>query len=141
MAQQGGGGGVITLENKHSGELATVNLVKNRIYLRFMGFLSLEEAEQLRTAYEDAISRVGQGFTVVSIFDNFKPGTQEVQDVITSMIQMASAAGCTKEARVSMGSVLGSLQLGRLSKTDASYPSRNFETLEEADTYLDSDEE
>ena len=131
----------MTSEADRTAELVTVDLVKKRIYVRLAGFLSVEDAEQVRAAYLRAIPRVGRGYTVATIFDSFKPGTPEVQEVFTSMIRLASEAGCSKAARVMMGSVLGALQLGRLSKTDANYPAQSFETIEEAEAWLDSDEE
>ena len=66
------------------------------------------------------------------------PGTAEVQQVISSMIQMASEGGCTAAARVAQGSVFGQMQLGRLQReVRAGYPVHDCETLAEADAYLD----
>jgi hypothetical protein len=133
-----------TVEPKFSGpdELATIDDEKQRIYLRFRGFLSLDQAGVLKEAYRSAIARVGAGYTVVTIFEDFMPGTPEVQEVISSMILMASESGCKKAARVSQGNVLGQMQLGRLQKqVKASYPVRDCETIDQADAYLDSDEE
>ena len=79
-------------------ELATVDLEKKRIYLRFIGFLSAQEASELKEAYRAAIAKVGRDYTVVTIFENFTPGTAEVQETISSMILMASNAGCRKAA-------------------------------------------
>ena len=125
-----------------SEELATVDTAKQRVYLRFRGFLSVEQATTLKEAYRDAIARVGSGYTVVTVFEDFMPGTPEVQGVISSMILMASEAGCKKAARVSQGNVLGQMQLGRLQKAvEAAYPVKDCSTIEEADAYLDSDEE
>lgn len=123
-------------------ELATVDLEKKRIYLRFIGFLSAQEASELKEAYRAAIAKVGRDFTVVTIFENFTPGTAEVQETISSMILMASNAGCRKAARVSKGHVLGQMQLGRLQRSvEAEYPTLDCATIEEADAYLDGDED
>ena len=122
-------------------ELARVDAAKRRIFLRFEGFLSLEQALELKDAYRRAIESVGSGYTVLTFFKDFKPGTPEIQEVLTSMVQMASREGCRKAARVTGDSVLGPYQLRRLADQSASYPHRNFQTLEEAEAYLDSDED
>jgi hypothetical protein len=122
-------------------ELTRIDRKKKRIYIRFVGFLSLDQAKELRDAYEEAITEVGSGYTVVTLFEDFKPGNEEVQNILADMIKMASDRGCTKAARVGRGSVVGPLQLQRLSRVNAKYPHRTFETLEEADAYLDSDKE
>lgn len=116
-----------------------VSKAKHRIYIRFEGFLSLEDAKDLYEAYRRGIAEVGRGYTVLTYFRDFKPGTDEIQDVISDMIKMASAAGCKKAARVGGGSVLGPLQLRRLSTTSATYPHDYFETWEEAEAYLDEE--
>lgn len=122
-------------------ELATVDVDKKRIYLRFIGFLSKDQALELKEAYRGAIAKVGRGYSIVTIFENFTPGTPEVQEIISSMIQMASNAGCRKAARVSQANVLGQMQLGRLQRSvEAEYPVLDCATIEEADAYLDNDE-
>jgi hypothetical protein len=122
-------------------ELAMVDPAKRRIYLCFKGFLSLDQVRELAEAYRRAIAQVGRGYTVLSYFKGFKPGTPEIQEEISAMIKMASKAGCSKAARVGGGSVLGPLQLQRLSKELASYAHRACKTWEEAEAYLDSDED
>jgi hypothetical protein len=117
---------------------AHVDPVKKRVYLLFEGFLSPAQAQQLKDAYRDAIARVGPGYTVLSYFKDFTPGTQEVADLFASMVDMASAGGCRRAARVSSGSVLGPLQMSRIATSHASYPSRQFETWDEAEAYLDA---
>ena len=126
----------------HTSNLVTVNMAKKRVYLRFKGSLTKAQAEDLREAYRRAITQVGPGYSAVSIFEEFMPGTPEVQEVISSMIQMASNSGCLKAARVSHGNVLGQMQLGRLQRSvEAAYPVRDCTTIEEADAYLDGVED
>ena len=120
-------------------EIATVDSQKKRIYLVFEGFLSKDQAEDLQERYRRAIAEAGSGFTVLSFFKDFVPGTAEIQDVFRSMIAMASKGGCRKAARTGSGSVMGPLQMGRLAK-ESSYPSHHFDTWEEAEAYLDADD-
>jgi hypothetical protein len=120
-------------------ETVTVDLAKRRVYLRFRGFLSRAQAEALRDAYRDAIAKVGSGYTAVSIFEDFMPGTPEVQEIISTMIRMANDGGCRAAARVAQGSVFGQMQLGRLQRqVQAGYPVHDCQTLAEAEAYLDA---
>ena len=116
----------------------TVNMAKKRVYIRFRGSLTRAQAEDLREAYRKAITQVGPGYTAVNIFEEFMPGTPEVQEVITSMIQMAGEGGCRAAVRVGQGSVFGQLQLGRLQReAEVGYAVHDCETLEEAEAILD----
>jgi hypothetical protein len=122
----------------HASDLVTINLEKQRVYLHFRGALTEDGAKQLREAYREAIAEVGPGYTAVSIFEDFVPGSTEVQEVISSMIRMADAGGCRLAARVAQGSVFGQLQLGRLQRqVQAGYPVHDCETVAEADAFLD----
>ena len=120
-------------------DLVTVNMAKKRVYIRFRGSLTKAQAENLREAYRSAIAQVGSGYTAVSIFEDFMPGTAEVQEIISSMILMADEGGCRAAARVGQGGVFGQMQLGRLQReVQAGYSVHDCETLAEADTYLDA---
>ena len=60
-------------------DLVTFNLEKKRVYLRFQGSLTKDQAEELQREYRKAIAEDGPGYTAVSIFEEFLPGTAEVQ--------------------------------------------------------------
>jgi hypothetical protein len=120
-------------------ELARVDLARRRVYLLFEGFPSASDVARLKQAYSDAIARVGPGYTVLSYFKDFTPGVAEVAELFASMVELASRGGCRKAARVSSGSVLGPLQMSRIAATHANYASRQFETWEEAEAWLDAD--
>jgi hypothetical protein len=121
----------------NASDLVTVNLEKKRVYVRFRGSLTETDAKELRKSYREAIAQVGPGYSEVSIFEDFVPGTSEIQEIIASMIQMADAGGCRLAARVAQGSVFGQLQLGRLQReVQAGYSVFDCETIAEADAYL-----
>ena len=125
-------------DGPHTSDLVTVNIAKKRVYLRFKGSLTKAQAEDLREAYRRAITQVGPGYSAVSIFEEFMPGTPEVQEVISSMIQMANDGGCRAAVRVGQGSVFGQLQLGRLQReAQVGYSVHDCETLAEAEAILD----
>jgi len=110
---------------------------KNRIYIRFDGFMDAERAQQLHDAYRDAIARAQSGFTVVTYTEGYRPGGPEVQEIVTRMVRMAEQGGCRKVARVVGKSPLGAMQINRLARSETTYPSRHFVTEIEAEAYLD----
>ena len=112
---------------------------KNRIYITISGYLSREGAEKLKEEYRAAVSGCSPGFTVLTDAREFKPGSSEVQEIVTAMSVLDGEAGCRKVARVVGNKPLGGMQIDRLAKTVATYPARNFETVAEAEVYLDSD--
>ncbi|MFO7891872.1 MAG: hypothetical protein R6V04_16220 [bacterium] len=114
---------------------------KNRIYLYFKGFMTPERARELRDLYKDAISQCEPKFTTVTFSENYKPSSPEVQDIIHEMTKAAEEGGVKKVARVTGDSPLGAMQINRIAKSNTSYPSKHFRTLNEAEQYLDSDED
>jgi hypothetical protein len=129
----------MAVDATHTTDLVSVNLAKKSVYLRFRGSLSTAQAESLREAYRKAIAQVGTGYTAVSIFEGFMPGTPAVQEIISSMIKMADDGGCRAAARVGQGGVFGQMQLGRLQReVKARYSVHDCKTIAEADSYLDA---
>jgi len=126
------------MDNK---ETVRLDKAKNRIYLYFKGFMTPERAGELRDLYIDAISRAEPGFTAVTFSEDYKPSSPEVQDIIHEMTEAAEKGGIKKVARVTGDAPLGAMQINRIAKSHTSYPSRHFRTLEEAEKYLDSDED
>ncbi len=121
-------------------KIAEIDQTKKRIYLRFEGYMNMDQARELQEAYRNAIKEVGSGYTILSYFSEYKPVGPEIQEVISEMIQMASNGGCRKAARVGGNSVVGTLQLRRLSQAKANYPHEDFETWEDAEAYLNTDD-
>lgn len=110
---------------------------KNRIYLFFEGTHDLLEAKRMRNEYAQAIELAGPGFTVLADFKNYTPGSKEVQEVHASAVHLAEEAGVSKVARVMGRTPLGEMQVSRIARKEVSYPSRSFETVEEAEKFLD----
>jgi hypothetical protein len=114
---------------------------KNRIYIRFDGFMYVEQMEELYVLYREAIEKARPRFTVLTYAESFKPGTKGVQAIVARMVQMAGEAGCRKVARVIGENPLGAMQIDRLAKTGRSYESKHFTTAREAETYLDAEDD
>lgn len=119
----------------------TYDALKNRIYLSLEGFHDLEEAVRLREEYEKAIAQCRPGFTVLADVSKYRPGSPEVQKVHAEAAKMAADAGVKKVARVVGETPLGGMQIDRIAKTEGHYPSAHFVTMEEAEAYLDSEED
>ena len=114
-----------------------VDLTKNRIYIRFDGYFTVEDAKQIKDEYRRAIKQCQPGFTVLTQAVNYKPGSSEVQAIVASMVKIAESAGCRKVARVVGDKPLGCMQIDRIAKSVTKYPAKHFQTLEEAEAYLD----
>lgn len=117
--------------------LTKVDKEKNRIYIKFPSDLNLEKAKKLKDEYKKVIDQCKPGFTVLTYAVNFKPASQEVQDIITEMTEMDKAAGISKVARVVGDSPIGGMQIDRLSKPQ--YRGKHFKTEAEAIAYLDKE--
>jgi hypothetical protein len=111
----------------------------NRIYFTMSGYLTVDEAEKLKEEYRGAVSRMRPGFTVLTNAVDYKPGSEEVQDIVISCAEIDGEAGCRKVARMVGDKPLGGMQINRLASSVASYPAKHFKTIEEAEAYLDSD--
>jgi hypothetical protein len=122
------------------GEYSTrVDVQKNRIYIDLTGYLSVEQARKLLEEYRNAVDGCKPDFTVLTVVKDFKPGAQEVQDIVLSMSELDENAGCRKVARVIGNNHIGGMQINRLVSTIATYPAQHFKTVEEAEAFLDSD--
>ncbi len=120
--------------------IVRANAQKNRIYIDMDGFLTLDEAKKLRDDYASAIALCRPGFTVLTNAIKYKPSKEDVQEIHSEMAKMDEDAGCSKVARVVGDKPLGGMQITRLVKEHAAYPTKHFQTIEEAEAYLDSDE-
>lgn len=112
---------------------------KNRIYLYLEGQLPVEELLKLKKEYRDAIQKCRPGFTVLTDLTNYIPGSSEAQKIHSDIAKMDDEADIRKIARVIGETPLGGMQVGRIVKIEAKYPSENFKTYEEAEEYLDSE--
>lgn len=108
---------------------------KNRIYVKFPSDLNFEKAKKLKEEFTKALDQCKPGFTILTYAVNFKPASQEVQDIITDMSKMDKTAGVSKVARVIGDSPIGGMQIDRLTKSH--YRAKHFSTEAEAEAYLD----
>ncbi len=114
---------------------------KNRIYIYAQGFWDLARSEAFLKEYIAVVAQTRPGFTVLSDLRDFSCSNEDVQQQHAEGIKADAEAGVKKVARVVGTRPLSGIQLDRISRVVEDYPSRNFATKEEAEHYLDSDEE
>jgi nucleotide-binding universal stress UspA family protein len=114
-----------------------IDASKNRIYLVLEGFHDVEEALRMKKLYKSAIDSCKPGFTVLADVSAYKPGSDQVQAVHAEAVKLAEEAGVRKVARVVGEMPLGGMQINRIAKKEGHYQSAHFETLEEAEEFLD----
>jgi nucleotide-binding universal stress UspA family protein len=114
-----------------------IDASKNRIYLVLEGFHDVEEALRMKKLYKAAIDACKPGFTVLADVSAYKPGSDQVQAVHAEAVKLAEEAGVRKVARVVGEMPLGGMQINRIAKKEGHYQSAHFETLEEAEEFLD----
>ena len=113
---------------------------KNRIYITAVGDWDLEQSDAFLRDYRVAIARTQPGFTVLSDVRAFKCSSEDVQNNHEKAVKMDAQAGVKRVARVVGTTPLAGYQIKRISQSVENYESANFATLEEAESYLDSDD-
>ena len=117
------------------------NREKNRIYITAVGDWGIEQSDAFLRDYEQALAQTRPGFTVLSDVRAFMCSSDEVQQNHAEAIRMDAEAGVRKVARVVGAAPLAGFQIKRISRSVEDYESKNFFTLEEAESYLDSDDD
>ena len=127
--------------NKNASHEIVYDAEKNRIYITATGDWDLAQSDAFLRDYKEALARTQPGFTVVSDVRAFECSAEDVQENHAAAIRMDAEAGVKKVARVVGTTPLAGFQIRRISQTVEDYESKNFATLEEAEKYLDSDDE
>lgn len=98
--------------------------------------MTLDEATKIRDDYEGAVAKCRPGFTVLTNAIKYKPSKEDVQEIHTSMARMDEDAGRRKVARVVGDKPQGGMQITRIVKAEAAYPTEHFRTGDEVEAYL-----
>ena len=114
---------------------------KNRIYVTAVGDWDMAQSDAFLRDYKEAVAQTRPGFTVLSDVRGFRCSTEDVQQNHAEAIKVDAEAGVKKVARVVGSTPLAGFQIKRISQNLENYKSENFDTLEEAESYLDSDDE
>ena len=87
---------------------------KNRIYVTLKGDLSVQDAERLKRAYEDALAQCKTEFDILTQAEDLVPFNTEVQQVLAEICKLVSKFGVRRVARVVGETPRGALQLNLL---------------------------
>ncbi len=112
---------------------------KNRVYVRIEGSLNIEEAEQLKEAYADAVDKCSPNFTVLNNVAELRPCISEVQEILKEITDIAHQSGVGKVARIVGETPIAGLQIDRISKSESHYHGESFKSIDEAEAYLDGE--
>lgn len=110
---------------------------KNRIYVRIKGSLNIQEAEQLKEDYVDAVDKCSPGFTVLNNVAELNPCIPEVQEILKEITDIAHQSGIGKVARIVGKTPIAGLQIDRISTSKSHYHGESFKRIDEAEAYLD----
>ena len=108
----------------------------NRLYLKLEGFLTVNEANDLKERYGRALSKCRRGFTVLSDISDLRSQTPQVQEIMQKITKMTGDAGVSRVARIVGLNPIAGIQLGRLAHSESKFPAGNFKTPDEAERFL-----
>jgi hypothetical protein len=131
----------MSAEKRRSSHEIEYDREKNRIYITAVGDWDIEQSDAFLRDYKQALARTRPGFTVLSDVRAFMCSSEDVQENHAEAIRMDAEAGVKKVARVVGTTPLAGFQIKRISRSVEDYESKNFVTIEEAESYLDSDDE
>lgn len=116
-----------------------INQEKNRLYLTLKGFVT-EQSVDMDTIVRDiqnAIDQLKPGFDIINDIREFKPTSQDTLDNMKRIMAYMETRGLRRIIRVIGGSVIGKMQLQRVSKE--SYTAEVATSVEAAERMLDAD--
>ena len=131
----------MSAENSIANHKVVYDQEKNRIYITAVGDWDMAQSDAFLREYKAAVARTRPGFTVLSDVRLFKCSSEDVQEQHAEAIRVDAEAGVKKVARVVGSTPLAGFQIKRISRTVENYRSENFETLDEAERYLDTDDD
>ncbi len=116
-----------------------VDPVKNRLYIRIIGFFSGKDVEPAMTALEEALREVRPGFDTVTDLSEFLPGAPGAASALARAGEMVRARGRRRGVRITVGLMTGIMQFQRLLKgVFDDKTTRSAKSIQEADKILDS---
>jgi len=127
----------MTKKEKSARVSVRYNSAKNRIYVHLHGDLTVQDAERLKKAYQEALEKCRQGFDVLTEAEGLSPFKGDVQNVLIDICKMINKRGVGRVVRVSGDTPQGAMQLNLLSRSAGGYVATHFQTFEEAEKFLD----
>jgi hypothetical protein len=108
---------------------------RNRLYIRLVGFFSVDEIRMCNEEIFSAAKALKPGFIVVTDISEFKAGSPDVAKEIEAAQARFVAMGAGRGVRVVGPSGLSGMQLKRTAG-EVGYSSTNVETMEDAERLL-----
>lgn len=125
---------IVVKENKYY--KIVVSQEKNRAYLKIIGFWkNIETVPDYLNDWKKATALLAKGFTLVTDATEMKTHPQQMKIVHEQAQAIIIKAGVKKVAEIVKDDV-SEMQLNSVAKT-THFPKRNFNTIEEADKWLD----
>lgn len=101
------------------------------LYMKLVGNIDIDEAEEVLDELEDAVDAIGDEFYLINDISEFKPSAQEVKKAIARGKAMIEEAGVDAVVRVTGDSVIGKMQF-ESAGGEYDYQEANAESVEEA---------
>ena len=113
--------------------------VKNRLYLTISGYISTEEAKQIKTRIETETEKLTDGFDVVNDISNFRLGHDDAGVLMGNVFNYFKTKKVMYVIRVIGSSQSGLIQFAKHSQDFEAPPEIKYlPTIAEAEEYLDS---
>lgn len=116
------------------------DIEKNRLYVTLKGRIASEESRQAANQVMTDLKRLKPGFDVITDISEFEPATQKEVDMLIEVHRVLIEKGVQRIARVigsELKATVGKIQFERASKL-TKVVAQNFNSVEDADRYLDS---
>jgi len=124
--------------DEKSRTLVNVDPVKNRVYVRLIGSLTVDDALRFKQEYQNAVAQCYPGFTVLNDVEGLKPCVPEVLDILGELTQIAATRGVGHVVRVEGETPIAAMQIDRISREESNYGAKHFKTYQEAIEFLES---
>jgi hypothetical protein len=116
-----------------------VDPIKNRLYIRIIGFFRGKDVEPALAALEVALRDVKPGFDTVTDLSEFLPGAPGAASALARGAEMVKAKGRRRGVRITVGLMTGIMQFQRFLKgVFDDKTTRSAKSIQEADEILDS---
>lgn len=115
-----------------------IDRAANRLYLTLEGVLDEDTAEDHVKELLAAADELDPGFDMINDISSFKPMTQQATDTIERGKQGLTERGISAVVRVTGESIVGKMQFERVGSGEEGYHVATAETVEDAETLLDS---
>jgi hypothetical protein len=109
---------------------------KNRLYIKLAGFLSANEAADIKIDIMNEAAKLAPGFDIINDITNFRLGLDETAYLLNETIEFLIEKKVNRIIRVVGSSRAGLIQLAKYTKKDDKYITHFVPSMEEAEELL-----